>query len=216
MLKALAVLVFSLIVFESQAAVKELFLPQLECQGHMFKDISVNYDDARTDGEEITVSMICQRLHNKLIKKAVVSDLSRFIVDKMAPEQVDKIGPRANDFFRMVIFKPSILGKTQFDFNQLSFENIIERMKNPRFMKLRTFTPSPENMKVVAYHSGGTAFLNSYKTERNECSMINTLVHEYMHYIGFSHGDNSPEGKENSVPYFFGKRAEELCQAGVI
>ncbi len=216
MLKALAILIFSLIVFESQAAVKEIYLPSLECQGHTFKDVSINFDDTRTEKEEITVSLICHRLRSKLVKQAVVSDLSRFIVDNMAPQQVDKIGPRANDFFRMVLFKPSILGKSEFEFTDMTFEQIIERMKDPKFLRLRTFTPSPENMHVVAYHKGGTAYLNTYKTERKECSMINTLVHEYMHFMGFGHGDNNYEGKENSIPYYFGKRAEELCEAGVI
>jgi hypothetical protein len=216
MLKAITLFAFSLMVFQTQASVKEIYLPTLECQGNTFKDVSVNYDDARTNREDITISLICQRLRSKLVKQTVVSDLSRFIVDKMAPEQVDKIAPRANDFFRIVLFKPSILGREKFDFNELNFEDIMERLRVQKFMKLRTFTPDPENMNVVAFHKEGAAFINSYKMERNECSMINTLVHEYTHYLGFGHGDNSPVGKENSIPYYFGNRAQELCEAGVI
>jgi prolyl-tRNA editing enzyme YbaK/EbsC (Cys-tRNA(Pro) deacylase) len=71
-------------------------------------------------------------------------------------------------------------------------------------------------MVTIAFHKGGKAYFNKHKLERKKCSMVNTLVHEYMHFIGYSHGDNSPVGKENSVPYYFGNRAQELCEAGVI
>lgn len=45
---------------------------------------------------------------------------------------------------------------------------------------------------------------------KNTPSAVNTLVHEFLHVIGFSHGDNSPKGKEFSVPYFVGNLAEKI------
>lgn len=216
MFKAVLILVFATIILEASAAVREIYIPKLDCQDHYFQDVSVNFDDEKTTKEELTISLICQRLRSKVVKRAVVSDLSRFIIDKMAPQQVEKFGPRANDFFKMVIFKPSIIGKTKFDYTEEQIEDVVERLKNPKYMRLRSFSPAPENMHVLAYQSEGAAYLNRYKTERHACSMINTLVHEYMHFIGYSHGDNDATGKENSVPYFFGQRAEELCEAGVI
>src|SRR5438046_2064084 len=86
MLKALTIFIFALMVFDSQASVKEIYLPTLECQDNTFKDVSVNFDDTKTSSKEITISLICQRLNAKLVKQTVVADLSRFIVDKMAPE----------------------------------------------------------------------------------------------------------------------------------
>jgi hypothetical protein len=42
-------------------------------------------------------------------------------------------------------------------------------------------------------------------------AMVNTALHECSHLAGYTHGDNSPVGKENSVPYWVGSKAEEVA-----
>lgn len=198
------------------AAIREIYLPTLDCDDKFFQDVSVNFDDTKTKKSELTISMICQRLRTKTQKKAVVADLSRFVIDKLAPQEVDRFAPRANEFFKLILFKPDILGKEKFSFSEESLAEIIERLKSPKFMRLRTFDGSAENGHVFAYQSEGAAYLNRDRLNRKACSLINTLVHEYMHFVGYSHGDNDPNGKQESIPYYFGDRAQELCEAGVI
>jgi hypothetical protein len=134
----------------------------------------------------------------------------------MAPKQLDPFMPRANDFFRLVLFKGDIVRKKEFDFTEDKLDQILNRLEMKIRLKVSTFEPNERQMVTLAYHNGGTAYFNQLKLERNDCQLINTLVHEYMHFVGYSHGDNSPVGKENSVPYYFGNRAQELCEAGVI
>lgn len=215
MFKAMAFLVL-IQASMAGAAIREIYLPSLDCDDKFFQDVSVNFDDTKTKKSELTISMICQRLRKKTQKKAVIADLSRFVIDKLAPQEVDRFAPRANEFFKLILFKPDILGKEKFSFSKESLSEVVERLRSPKFMRLRTFDGSDSNGHVFAYQSEGAAYLNRDRLNRKECSLINTLVHEYMHFVGYSHGDNSPEGKGESIPYYFGDRAQELCEAGVI
>lgn len=215
MFKALTVLVF-IQATAAMAEIREIYLPTLDCDDKFFQDVSVNFDDAKTKKADLTISMICQRLRKKVQKKAVVADLSRFVIDKLAPQEVDRFAPRANEFFKLILFKPDVIGREKFSFSEDSLAEIIDRLKSPKFMRLRTFDGSRDNGHVFAYQSEGAAYLNSDRLNRKSCSLINTLVHEYMHFVGYSHGDNDPQGKNESIPYYFGDRAQELCEAGVI
>lgn len=215
MFKALTILILTHAVTAS-AAIREIYLPTLDCDDKFFQDVSINFDDEKTKRSELTISMICQRLREKVVKKAVVADLSRFVLDKLAPQEVDRFAPRANEFFKLILFKPDIVGKDEFTFTEQKLADVIERLRSPKFMRLRTFDGSSANSHVFAYQSEGAAYLNRNRLNRKECSLINTLVHEYMHFVGYSHGDNTPEGKGDSVPYYFGDRAQALCEAGVI
>ena len=58
-------------------------------------------------------------------------------------------------------------------------------------------------------------YFNTRKNPRSVPEMINTLIHENLHLNGWSHGDNSPIGKGDSVNYRVGSMAEkytELCE----
>lgn len=198
------------------AGVKEIYLPTLECGSHDFQDVTVTFEDTRETRKDLTVGKLCEKLALKLLRKNHVADISRFVTDELAPKRLDRLMPRANDFFRMVLFKGDIIKKKNFDYTDDSLENILQRLQEKIRLKVTTFHPNERQMVTIAYHKGGVAYFNKHKLERKECSTINTLVHEYMHFVGYSHGDNSPVGKEDSVPYYFGNRAQELCEAGVI
>lgn len=205
---------FILLSTVAYGEVKEIYLPVLECGLHEFQDVTVTFeDDSRKD---LTVGKLCEKLAVKLLRKERTVEISRFIADEMAPQKLDRFMPRANDFFRMLLFKGDIVKREHFDFTDDTIPQILKRFRENVSLEVGTFEPSSKQMVTIAFHQNGKAYFNKYKLERGTCSMINTLVHEYMHFVGYSHGDNSPVGKENSVPYYFGKRAQELCEAGVI
>lgn len=56
-------------------------------------------------------------------------------------------------------------------------------------------------------------YLNTRRHPRSVPSMVNTVVHECLHKHGYSHGNNNPTGKENTVNFKAGKIAENYaCQ----
>ncbi|MFL5785011.1 MAG: hypothetical protein ACJ76H_10400 [Bacteriovoracaceae bacterium] len=210
------IFVFVFLSSFAHAGVRELFLPTLNCGQQEFQDVTVTFDDTPDTRKDLTVGKLCEKLALKLLRRPQMEQFTRFIADEMAPKRLDPYMPRANDFFRLVLFKGDIVRKKDFDFTEDKLDEILQRLDNKIRLKVSTFEPNEKQMVTLAFHKGGTAYFNELKLERNECQLINTLVHEYMHFVGYSHGDNSPVGKENSVPYYFGNRAQELCEAGVI
>lgn len=62
---------------------------------------------------------------------------------------------------------------------------------------------------TIAVHSHGSISFNPKFLKRDMPDIINTIVHEYMHYIGFSHDGNKPTPYNlGSVPYAVGALAE--------
>lgn len=57
----------------------------------------------------------------------------------------------------------------------------------------------------------GRIFINTRKLNRSLKSLVNTIVHEYMHCIGFNHGDNYyTPAKANTAPYKVGSMVEDF------
>lgn len=136
------------------------------------------------------------------------------------PIAYKQYAPRVEKFFQLALTDPTVLNKATFDYSDATPTQIRERIAKGFNIRVTTYQPSiwkgGKWSKVVGYHSAGTIYLNTYYVNRHECEVINTLVHEPMHYLGYSHGDNSSVGKDNSVPYWMGDRAEELCREGKI
>jgi hypothetical protein len=62
---------------------------------------------------------------------------------------------------------------------------------------------------TVAEHSFGRIAFNRKFLKRDLADTVNTICHEYSHYIGFSHDGNSPTPYNlASVPYQIGSLAE--------
>ncbi len=62
-----------------------------------------------------------------------------------------------------------------------------------------------------------TVFLNERRLNRSLGSICATLIHECVHALDstaadlrFGHGNNDPNGKENTAPYWIGDLAEEM------
>jgi len=74
--------------------------------------------------------------------------------------------------------------------------------------------------KALAYEDHrfpSKVFLNSRRLDRSLASICATIIHECVHALDateeglrFGHGDNNPNGKENTAPYWIGDLAFEM------
>lgn len=146
------------------------------------------------------------------------SRATRFVLDY--PQTYAKYIPRVEKFFQLALTDSSVLNKSKWDFSDATPEQIRERIRGGFDVRITTYKPSiwkgGKWSHVIGYHSAGTIYLNTYYIVRPDCEIINTLVHEPMHTLGYSHGNNLPDGKDDSVPYWMGDRAQELCEQGKI
>lgn len=197
------------ISFSAMAQIKEVTIPELLCGDKLFQEVRVTVDTSRV--KLVNRRDVCIRL----LRKARKQKISRFVMDEMAPKHLGKLFQGAEDFFRLIQFKPSIIGRSQFDFTAHDVQMILETVSEHQRMRVATFDQEGRR-RTMAYHRGDTMYFNADRLDRSRCELINTLVHEYMHNLGYGHGDDLPEGKGGSVPYYFGDRAQELCEARVI
>jgi hypothetical protein len=82
-------------------------------------------------------------------------------------------------------------------------------------LELSTYKPWYRYTKSIAYTVPGksnTTYFNLYKNPRELTEMINTVIHEWLHILGYSHGTNSSRGKENTVNYRVGTIAEKWAK----
>lgn len=75
-------------------------------------------------------------------------------------------------------------------------------------------TTNPLSKAIATTFKGNktTLFLNVRRNPRALPAMVNTLAHESLHLAGYSHGDNSPVGKEESVNYKVGSISEKYLE----
>jgi hypothetical protein len=90
--------------------------------------------------------------------------------------------------------------------------DISKSLDNLGYFSISTYRTKSPFSKVIAttYKSDKTTlYLNLRSNPRPMPDMINTVFHESMHLMGYGHGDNSPKGKEESVPYKVGSIASK-------
>lgn len=123
---------------------------------------------------------------------------------------------RATRFLNEVHSGQHLNQSQQFDFTTDGPDAIRKKMEQAQSVRVDLYRPWWPWSKAVAFYDPSGIKLNTYSIERPDCQVINTLVHEWFHSLGYGHGSNFSHGKDNSVPYFMGKRAEELCLEGKI
>jgi hypothetical protein len=69
---------------------------------------------------------------------------------------------------------------------------------------VRMYTSKNPFTKAIAYYDGTGIYFNTRKFSGNPDSISRTLNHEWAHYCGFSHGNNTKTREKAlySVPYF--------------
>jgi hypothetical protein len=123
----------------------------------------------------------------------------------------------AEIFFKKITLEDDLF-MTKFQNTHLAGDNIAATiLASPDYtVKVSTYGWAKDRFSAaIAYYTKSEGIkLNRYKLKRNPCSIVGTLVHEYMHHLGFSHGDNYAKGKEFSVPYWMGNKAVKMCKEG--
>jgi hypothetical protein len=137
--------------------------------------------------------------------------------DKTNDRKIQQAIYIAQDFLEnhlSIIKKETHFTYTKMTVSQV-YETIKDRIRRGTYSEIHLYTSKWPWSKAVAYTTSGSSkiFINTSKLpERTIADYVNTLTHEYLHLCGFSHGSNSPKGKEQSVPYRIGQLAENYAK----
>lgn len=103
----------------------------------------------------------------------------------------------------------------KYDYTDKSSKDVAENLKNSRNILISTYKTKSPWSKVIAttYKSDRkTIYFNTRKNPRKMEYMVNTAIHEGLHLLGWSHGDNSSKGKSKSVNYAVGDMSEKYVK----
>lgn len=106
----------------------------------------------------------------------------------------------------------------KFTFTDKSSKEVADSLRNAKPVVLSTYRTKNPWSSVIAttWANDQTVYFNTRRNPRPMPELLNTSCHEGLgHLQGWSHGDNSPVGKEDSVPYRLGaicEKYEEKCK----
>jgi hypothetical protein len=110
-------------------------------------------------------------------------------------------------------FYQEIAAFPDYDFTDMSSLDVANAYRNMKPIDIRTYWYFMKSVIATTYTTNETSiYLNTRSNPRPMPEMINTTFHEGGHLIGFSHGDNKPFGKENSVNYRVGSIAVKYAE----
>ena len=111
-------------------------------------------------------------------------------------------------------FQNELSAIEKFDFSDDNGSQVLEKlMSNSKTITTyRTKNPFSKAIATTYSTDKENMYLNTRKNPREYKFMINTVVHEFLHLVGYSHNDNNPIGKENSVNYYVGSLAEKYSK----
>ena len=90
----------------------------------------------------------------------------------------------------------------KFTFEIYNIDVVTYKSRNP-WSKANGYTKKRKPFKI---------HVNTRKiNKRSVDSWVGFLIHETCHLAGYSHGSNSPKGKESSVPYKVGSIAKRMA-----
>jgi len=122
-----------------------------------------------------------------------------------------------NEFYQLIREIPSFDLAKDLDGKVTGHEMAELIEEKPIACNIVLYRPRWPWSKVLGYYKGGkNVYLNSRRLHRSDSSILNTIIHEYIHlldnytdsYLG--HGGNTNEGKGRTAPYKIGDLAEEL------
>lgn len=105
-----------------------------------------------------------------------------------------------------------VRNKKEFTFTDKTPEEVAKSLESPTKVKVKTYSYWNPFSSVIAttYANDRTSlYFNLKNNPRNKYAHVNTVFHESLHLWGYSHGDNYPKGKEDSVNYKIGSMSEK-------
>lgn len=125
---------------------------------------------------------------------------------------IQKVALVANCVIQNEEFLKEVGAFKKFTFTDKTPLDVMNSLKGFSPVVISTYKTKNPFTKVIAttYASDKTTiYFNTRMNPRDMSSMINTAIHEGLHLSGYSHGDNSSIGKEDSVNYRVGTIAEK-------
>jgi len=129
---------------------------------------------------------------------------------------------------------PALISQREEEFDKAYTTVSKEGLSNLAYTYRHSFSPSisiyrPFNVFTSAYattYSGNYKYigLNKYKVNRSIASLCGSIAHEWGHCfeyfisknvgseLRFNHGDNSPDGKDNTFQYWLGKSVKSIVE----
>lgn len=151
-------------------------------------------------------------------KKKVFIDERNIKVRHKYRARIEIAVMKANEILNNTEFLEFVASKHDFNLSNDHGTMIVEKLR-ATLQKATLVGYRPpwwKHRSVYAYvmHDSDVIHMNSKKFRRSIASLTGTIVHEYMHVIGYSHGNNTPKGSNryNSVPYWMGSAAKNWIE----
>jgi hypothetical protein len=126
---------------------------------------------------------------------------------------IERVAECANAVSKDKTFKDEIMKKCNFDYTQDKGKHVFERMVNHHCVIRSYKTRNPwSKVNATTYKSNDVDLYLNMRKKRTLAQWVGTTHHECSHNYGYSHGDNNPKGKQNSVPYWLGALAEQRAK----
>ncbi len=124
---------------------------------------------------------------------------------------VESLALKANCTVRLKEFQKELSAIEKFDFSDDNGKQVLEKLmyNNKTITTYRTKNPFSKAIATTYNTDKENMYLNTRKNPREYKFMVNTVVHEFLHLVGYSHNGNNPVGKEKSVNYYVGSLAEK-------
>jgi len=124
---------------------------------------------------------------------------------------VKNLSDASNCTINLSQFQDALSRIESFDMSEDNGKQVLENLLDTR-VAITTYKSKNPFSKAIAttYANDKTSiYLNTRRNPRAMKDMVNTSLHESLHIAGYSHGDNSSIGKENTVNYKVGEIAGE-------
>ncbi len=106
-----------------------------------------------------------------------------------------------------------LLQKTDWKYNSGSSSDVVLCLLTPREpVNVYTYRPWNPFSRSIAYTDGKSINFNINKIgQLSESEIAGSLLHEYSHICGFTHGNNFPSEDKNkfSVPYYLSQNVKK-------
>lgn len=146
------------------------------------------------------------------------------IICKSNIESVNKAVKLANDLIVDSKFSIKLNNKKSFDMATCDGTHIyslyLRAIKIKKTMYVYTYKSRNPWSRAYGYFNPAkpdNVYLNTRKLNRSLASIASSIIHESVHWLdhydekhSFNHGDNNPQGKQNTAPYWIDNVSEAL------